>query len=102
MAASGSCPAPSDEACPPTANPDSMSQVASDQLSCRQSWAISARASWCSWDSIQMPVKQARTYSDKRSASDIDFPCRWMKIKIAQQETEWANPGVQRIVTCCR
>lgn len=52
--------------------PRSMSQLASRQLSRRQRPAISARASWCSWLSTQMPVKHARTYSDRRSESDIN------------------------------
>jgi len=38
-------------------------QVTSLQPSSRQSELISSRASGCSCDSIQSPVKQARTYS---------------------------------------
>src|SRR5271157_478466 len=54
---------------PTTVNPRSMSQVASDQRRWRQSRAISTIASSCSKLWTQMPLKQARTYSDKRSAS---------------------------------
>ena len=57
---------------PATDSPRSMSQVASDQRCWRQSRAISTIASSCSNDWTQMPVKQARTYSDKRSASVMD------------------------------
>ena len=67
IAASGSWP-PASLApfWPATRKPWSMSQVAKCQTSSRQSWPISAKASSCSWDSIQIPVKHARTYSLSR------------------------------------
>ena len=66
IAANGSLLLASDSGWPETLSPASMSQVASCHCSSRQSWAISVRASWCSWDSIQMPVKHALTYSERR------------------------------------
>ena len=47
----------------------SMSQTASRQFSSRHIWAISARASSCSWDWTQRPVKQAEMYSRRRRVS---------------------------------
>src|SRR6267154_204317 len=58
---------------PATLMPRSMSQLANVQWFWRQSRAISVRASSGSKVVIQMPVKQARTYSDKRSASVMGF-----------------------------
>ena len=58
---------------PARLRPRSMSQVARDQPCWRQRRAISAIASSCSSDWTQRPVKAARTYSDRRSASVMKF-----------------------------
>ena len=74
MAASGSLPPASAVALfwPGICNPCSMSHVASRQFCSRHSWAISRRASSCSWDSIHRPVKQAEMYSVRRWVSDME------------------------------
>ena len=48
---------------PVSRRPELASQTASRQSFSRHAWAISVRASWCSWESTQMPVKQAETSS---------------------------------------
>ena len=75
MAASGSLPPASADwplVWPGICRPCSMSHVASRQFCSRQSWAISRRASSCSWLSIQRPVKQAEIYSARRCASCME------------------------------
>src|SRR5665213_1888906 len=58
---------------PATDKPLSTSQVASAHFSSRHSWAISRRASGCSCDCNQMPVKQAEIYSLSRCESNVQF-----------------------------
>ena len=48
-----------------------MSQVANRHFSAWHSRAISAKASSCSWDSIQRPVKHAAMYSRSESVRVI-------------------------------
>ena len=67
IAASGSLPPASAGAFwPGICRPAAISQTASFQFWLRQSWAISARASSCSCEVIQSPVKQAEMYSVRR------------------------------------